>query len=459
MTLPDVDLPDVDLPGVDLPGVDLPDLDAVVIGAGAAGLAAAATLTAAGRAVVVVEAGSRIGGRIRTYRGPSGGLWELGAQVVHDRENPVWSHFKFAAGDVGDGWKTLSNTSFRALLGGRGKPLFAVARLGPAPWTILPALADAGRAGRALHGSPVRWISRLPAAAGRIALDWLGQEWAGAPDRFDVPEMLDIAGAPGAMGGEAQVVAGWDSLPGALATGLDVRLSCPARRVALQDGEVVVETDLGQIRAAAAVVAVPPWTVGGVGMELAGMPDEKRSAAASLHGGDAVVAVVATTIAAPRSISVYDADNGYGFLRAQEGHCDIQIVAKGNGAALLRSLLGERVSGGGPSPALSELIAAAFPWSAGGAICSVTVADWGADPFIAGAFTSPTSGRAAHSAIWAEPWGDRVFFAGESTSGARGVGRVHGALASGLRAADELLAAVPALTSSRRPAVMASGRR
>ncbi len=61
-----------------------PAFDVLVIGAGAAGLAAADVLVRAGRSVLVLEARSRIGGRVWTRRMP--GLEvpvELGAEFVH----------------------------------------------------------------------------------------------------------------------------------------------------------------------------------------------------------------------------------------------------------------------------------------------------------------------------------------------------------------------------------------
>ena len=59
------------------------DTDVIIVGAGAAGLAAARELSAAGRDVIVLEARERIGGRINTHFD----TWpiELGAEFVHGK--------------------------------------------------------------------------------------------------------------------------------------------------------------------------------------------------------------------------------------------------------------------------------------------------------------------------------------------------------------------------------------
>ena len=59
-------------------------IDVLVIGAGAAGLAAARQLSHAGLDAAVIEARSRIGGRIFTIHDPNSPLpIELGAEFVH----------------------------------------------------------------------------------------------------------------------------------------------------------------------------------------------------------------------------------------------------------------------------------------------------------------------------------------------------------------------------------------
>ncbi len=63
--------------------------DVIVVGAGIAGLSAARDLTAAGYSVIVLEASSRLGGRLRTDRS-LGAAFDMGASWIHGVEgNPI----------------------------------------------------------------------------------------------------------------------------------------------------------------------------------------------------------------------------------------------------------------------------------------------------------------------------------------------------------------------------------
>jgi monoamine oxidase len=64
--------------------------DVLVIGAGMAGLTAGRILAEAGRRVTLLEAASRVGGRIRTIR-EGNEIIELGAEFVHGKSPELWS--------------------------------------------------------------------------------------------------------------------------------------------------------------------------------------------------------------------------------------------------------------------------------------------------------------------------------------------------------------------------------
>ena len=64
--------------------------DVVILGAGAAGLAAARELVAAGLNVRVIEARERIGGRIHTLHGIGAVPIELGAEFIHGTPPEIW---------------------------------------------------------------------------------------------------------------------------------------------------------------------------------------------------------------------------------------------------------------------------------------------------------------------------------------------------------------------------------
>lgn len=68
--------------------------------------------------------------------------------------------------------------------------------------------------------------------------------------------------------------------------------------------------------------------------------------------------------------------------------------------------------------------------------------DWAADPLTRGAYSYAVAGRESWPAKLAKPVGGTLFFAGEATADVLELGTVHGALQSGLRAADEIEAAL-----------------
>jgi monoamine oxidase len=67
------------------------------------------------------------------------------------------------------------------------------------------------------------------------------------------------------------------------------------------------------------------------------------------------------------------------------------------------------------------------------------IADWQADPFALGAYSYVPVGAITAPIRLAEPVANTLFFAGEATNSDGDSGTMHGAMATGYRAAEELL--------------------
>lgn len=79
---------------------------------------------------------------------------------------------------------------------------------------------------------------------------------------------------------------------------------------------------------------------------------------------------------------------------------------------------------------------------ASGAFVRGCVADWGADPWVRGLYSYPTTATTAEvRAELGRPLAGKLFFAGEATDRKGHSGTVHGAIDSGRRAAAEILGA------------------
>jgi len=69
--------------------------------------------------------------------------------------------------------------------------------------------------------------------------------------------------------------------------------------------------------------------------------------------------------------------------------------------------------------------------------------DWQSDPFSRGAYSYEKVGSEGAAQALGKPAANTLFFAGEATDTSGNTGTVHGAIASGRRAAMEILSAVP----------------
>lgn len=224
-------------------------VDAVVVGAGVAGLFAARELQRAGRTVVVLEATSRIGGRVLTDD-RWGRPIELGATWLHGTRGHL---LRKLVDRTGGAWTPIDERV--AAFSPDGK------RLPEAAWHALDDRFEA------LHERLLTLQKRLPDQSLSQALASLDLS---AEDRTllrtiedDLGEDLERLGLhaydedDAVKGPDAWVTTGMSAPLQALAASLDIRLNTPVRRVSHGSEGVVLHTDDRPFRADAAVIAVP----------------------------------------------------------------------------------------------------------------------------------------------------------------------------------------------------------
>jgi monoamine oxidase len=417
--------------------------EVAIIGAGISGLSAAAALSAQGIGAVVFEARDVIGGRIRTYRPADGGpALELGAQVIHGDRNPVRDLAGAGlagAGLAGAGLAGVSSPrsdpvprdgTARVLLGGRLLPFGVLARGGMPPWVLEDKLAaEANLAG---PDTVACWLAAQGLTGGhlRAAAEWFRQNWAAEPRALSARAVAAARCGDQAGDGEYAFEGGFGSLAHALAAAAEVRLGQPVRALSWSAGRVELTAGAERVTARAAVITVPPPLVACGRPAITPMPEGKAAAARALPHGDGLCAVAVMSRAAPESAVVFDADGRAGFVRCTAGRPEVLVVAKAGAASAVRA---------GGAAGLAALVARAFGWPA--RITGVRIADWGGDPWSAGAFSYPHPGVGQAACDWAAPVRRTLFFAGEATTAGSVTPSVHGALRTGLRAAREVMEA------------------
>jgi putrescine oxidase len=262
------------------------DRDVVVIGAGACGLTAATALRNRGTRVLVLEARDRVGGRLWTDSG-TGALLELGGQWVSPDQTALKETVtelglelfpRYREGDsvyigrdgtrrrfTGDIFPTSASTEAEierliALLDG------LAAEIDPdEPW----------RHPRAAELDRITWRAFLEQqsddqeARDNVAL-YVAEAMITKPAHaFSALQALLMAASAGSFSHlvdadfilDARVVGGLQQVPLRLAEALgdDVRLGSPVRRIEWSEDGVVVHADGDlTVRAAQAIVAVPP---------------------------------------------------------------------------------------------------------------------------------------------------------------------------------------------------------
>lgn len=446
-------------------------LDAIVVGAGFAGLAAARRLRDVGLRFLVLEAADRPGGRaFSDYRLADGRPLELGALMVHGRH--VVTHE----------WAARANLHVRFLPLIQRSRILVRRRVARYPWFVLPfhpvigfrsTREGLGKIPRAMaeYSGPDRSLQkfldeRSPTDASRSLVHLLhAHTYSADPEEIGVvgPAQEErLASEPFGFR-NFQLVEGYGALVRAVTSELGdrVRTSTAVTEVTIEEEGVRVRARCRsgsgpaeeEFRSAGAIVTVP------LGVLKAGairfdppLPSPKRAAIGRIGFGSAftVHLRVRDGTAVRRLGDFRDVwgDTATTFMRMTTplpgGDRIISAFTTGR-AARERSRLDDP---GLVAATLAEWDSIAPSGASLGRPVDQVVHRWPTDPWVRGSYSFfPPGSCADDRRALAAPVGDRLFFAGEATHRGGAASTVHGAIESGERAADELIAAYRARRS------------
>jgi len=408
------------------------DIDVVIVGGGAAGIGAARRLAKSDRSALLLEASSRLGGRGWTHE-VSGLPLDLGCGWLHSADRNAWRRIAEAADLALDRSEPAWGVQYRGL--GFTPAEQAAARRAFEGWrqrlATTPPASD--RASDALAPDD-EWNNYLQALSGFIS--------GAVLERLSVADYMAYDAASTDLNWRAPTGYGAliaSSFPGEVA----LKLATPAQAIETDAHDITVTTAAGVIRARSAILTVSTAVLAQDAIKLPAALDAWREAAGRLplgHNEKLFLEIADPGVFAPETQVLgdpRDARTGAYYIRPF-GWPVIECYLGGEGA--------RSVETSGPADGFAHAVdqlSALFGSDVRRKLHPLVASGWSRMSRIGGAYSYALPGHAAARAALARPFEQRLFFAGEATS-PQDFSTAHGAHDSGVRAAEEALAALDA---------------
>ena len=402
------------------------NIEIAVIGAGVAGLAAARELNRKNLTPVILEARDRVGGRVLTVHDPLTAVpVELGAEFVHGIHPDLWGVLREMRVPVvelgGEHWTGDSGGFHPADSAWQeiGRVFEAMSRAPEQSFADfiagVPASEDVKRAATA-------YVEGFNAARKeQVSVAWLNQEDEASEE----------------INGDRsfRILAGYDSVARHLARDLDVRLSTEVTEIRWNPGDVLLSTSRGSIRAKKALVAVPLALLHHGRVRITPEPASLIAARNAIATGNALritfrFAEAKWAKAAPHVSFMHGGSDFPVWWTAYPVNTPVITAwAAGPNADALA---------GRSESELKQIAIESLRTLLGedpGEVEAAWLHDWSRDPLALGAYSYVRAGGLSAAEALRKPVENTIYLAGEALAGGH-MGTVHGAIQSGIRAAE-----------------------